>query len=509
MRKGKSVIGKQLLSLADGSTLDSVKDVILGTHNDRVVGLLVGEAGLLSASTIVPFEEVTSFGKDAIVVKTQASVMPATALSGMKAIVDRDESLLGTKVFTESGDEQGKISDVYFDELSGTILGMEVSGGAVSDVTNGLRYLPVEEIVRVGRDAVYVQPEAAENLASQKGGLSGALADTGAKAKGAMGGVADKASGVADKAKGAAGDTSQDAQSQAAEAKPEERLIGKRSGRDVEDDRGSVIVPAGRRISADDVERARAANKVPALTAAAGVGEAGVAAEGVKDALGGVGDGAVGLWDKFTRKIGEVTDASGQRVDEEQTKRRLAQIEDAVGRPVTKVILDLEDTVVLDLGDIITHAAIQRAHEAGGLDSLLDSVYKGEVTFERDEMRAERPGQANLENASVPGISAPLVEELRTKVDTAEEERQRQSGEKKQQAEADRKQRETEHETRRQEREQASTERQADAEAGKAEAEAAKAARSGNGAGEAPKTTVEPVPAEPVRGPMADVRPGG
>ena len=136
----------------------------------------------------------------------------------------------------------------------------------------------------------------------------------------------------------------------------------------------------------------------PDLTAAVGLGEAGLAAASAKDALGAAGDNAAGLWDKFTRKVGEMTDAAGQRVDHEQTKRRLDQIEDAVGRPVTKVFLDLEDRVILDLGDLITHAAVQRAHDAGALDSLLGSVYKGEVAFQRDEMRAEKPGEATLED---------------------------------------------------------------------------------------------------------------
>ena len=183
------------------------------------------------------------------------------------------------------------------------------------------------------------------------------------------------------------------------------------------------------------------------------MGEAGLAAAGAKDALGTAGDNAASLWDKFTRKVGEMTDAAGQRVDHEQTKRRLDQIEDAVGRPVTKVFLDLEDRVILDLGDLITHAAIQRAHDAGSLDTLLGSVYKGEVAFERDEMRAEKPGAAALEEASKPGISAPVVDELRSKVDDAERQREEEAEVKKAQAEEDRKAREKERAKRGRERE--------------------------------------------------------
>ena len=100
--------------------------------------------------------------------------------------------------------------------------------------------------------------------------------------------------------------------------------------------------------------------------------------------------------------------------------------------------------MILDLGDLITHAAVQRAHEAGSLDSLLGSVYKGEVAFQRDEMRAEKPGEATLEVASGPGISAPVVEELRSKVDETERQREEEAEAKKAQAEQDRETREKE-----------------------------------------------------------------
>ena len=239
-------------------------------------------------------------------------------------------------------------------------------------------------------------------------------------------------------------------------AKPEDALLGKRTGKDVEDDNGAVVVPAGRRVTSADIEAARAADKLGDLTTAVGLGEAGLAAAGAKDALGEVGDNAASLWDKFTRKVGEMTDAGGParrpRTDQASSERDRGR-----RRPAGhQGFLDLEDSVILDLGDLITHAAVQRAHDAGSLDKLHSSVYKGEVAFERDEMRAEKPGEANLEQASTPGISAPVVEELRIKVDETERQREEEAEAKKAQADEDR-------ETREKQRGQRSRERKSDA----------------------------------------------
>ena len=89
MRKGKSVIGKPILSLADGARLQTVKDVILGANNDSVVGLLADEGGFLASSLVVPIEEVSSFGRDAVVVARRESVIPAKEAPGIASIVAR------------------------------------------------------------------------------------------------------------------------------------------------------------------------------------------------------------------------------------------------------------------------------------------------------------------------------------------------------------------------------------------------------------------------------------
>ena len=63
-----------------------------------VVGLLADEGGFLASSLVVPIEEVSSFGRDAVVVARRESVIPAKEAPGMASIVARHQSLLGTRV---------------------------------------------------------------------------------------------------------------------------------------------------------------------------------------------------------------------------------------------------------------------------------------------------------------------------------------------------------------------------------------------------------------------------
>ncbi len=443
MRKGKSIIGKDVLSLEDGSRVRQVTDVIVDPTGQRLVALVVDEGGLMSSARVVPIEEISSFGKDAVVIRSVASIMSTNDHAELRAVVDQDDKILGKKVFTTEGDAQGTVSDIYFDEMTGNVQGYELSNGLLGDAAKGTSYLATDEITTIGADVIYVRPHVADILEGQVGGLQGAVKGAGEKLGEAKTTVAAKVGDARSQAGQAAG---------GATSSSTDALVGKRTGSDVEADNGAVIVPRGRRVRAEDVEAARAAGRLPQLSAAVAAAAAQDAGAKAGDALGSAGDSAANLWDRFTAKLGEMTDATGKRVDEEQTKRRLSQIADAIGRPVTKVILDRQDNVILNLGDIITHQAVQRAHDSGGLDSLLESVYKADVQFTKEEMRApaEVDAEATVEKATG---GATVVDELEGKVEAAERERQAEQERKRVEAESQRDQRKGERDTRRRERE--------------------------------------------------------
>ncbi|WDD30631.1 PRC-barrel domain-containing protein [Nostoc sp. UHCC 0926] len=75
---------------------------------------------------------------------------------------------------------------------------------------------------------------------------------------------------------------------------------------------------------------------------------------------------------------------------------RKQRIELALGRPVTRVILDPEDNVILNVGELITHSAVRQAEESGVLNILLSSVYIKEPEISDQELRAQKHGMAAL-----------------------------------------------------------------------------------------------------------------
>lgn len=480
MRKGKNVVGQSVVSHIDGRRLESVKDVLLGETNDGIVALLVDEGGLLSSSRVVPIESVESFGRDAVVISGSDAVVSASADPEVKAIVNRKEKLLGKRVLTSSGDLLGSISDMYFEERSGRILGFEVSGGILGDIARGTSYLAVEEIENMGPDVIFVRPEVGDGLAGQVGGVQGALQDTGAKLR--EGG---------EKLREGMATAGQQAQAGLSEREPERALVGKRSGSDVTDESGSIIVAHGQRIRAEHVDWARDTNNVAVLTQAAAAGEARETGDRASAGIEAAGDNLGAMWDRFTNRMSQMRDEQGRQADENQVRQRLNVIADAIGRPVGKVILDRGDNVILDFGDIITHQAVQRAYDAGMLDTLLGSVYRAEFGLGLDQLRANQPASARVDQATG---GAQIVDELEQKVQQTEQEKAERAERQRQEAQAAADQREREREERARARQQADADRQREieevqAEAARAQADAATAADAG---GRVPEGTAAP-----------------
>ena len=254
---------------------------------------------------------------------------------------------------TDDGHSLGSISDLYFEDKSGQITGFEVSSGVFGNFARGTSFLAVEQIERLGPDIVFVRSDVGEQLEGQVGGVQGALQTAGDRLSQASSGAATSV------------------QSALNQSEPEKGLVGRRSGADITDEDGKVVVANGQRISPEHVEWAKKTDNVGLLTRAAATGEAQYAATRAGEALGQMGDSLGSMWDRFLQRVGEMNDDQGRQADAQLTASRVSLIIDAIGRPVTKVILDRSDNVILDFGDIITHQAVQQAFEAGMLDTLL------------------------------------------------------------------------------------------------------------------------------------------
>jgi uncharacterized protein YrrD len=183
-----------------------------------------------------------------------------------------------------------------------------------------------------------------------------------------------------------------------------EQAQGRRVNQMVATAEGYIIAAQGQIVTAQVIDRAKLNHQESALLDAVGLSAQGAVqskasrlattgGDRIKSSTAIAGEqiqtGAANLWDKVKETASNLQERSGEAIEEQRIKG-------ALGRPTTRVILDRQDEVILNVGELITHKAIEQARSANLLDVLLDSVYTETPKLSLEELRAPEPGKSAL-----------------------------------------------------------------------------------------------------------------
>jgi uncharacterized protein YrrD len=385
MRKGSDIIGKPVVAYDTGERFERILDLVFDPSAGRLLGFVVSESGLFGPARVLPLPEVHAIGPDAVIVPAKGVIVRADQLPEIKHILDRNNALKGKQLITTEGRHLGTLADLYFDERSGAIEGYEISGGPFASADTGRSFVPAPHAQTIGRDVVFVPPETAGLMEEQVGGVEGAVLGT------SLGAQEAAAAGEQPR------DTNRTTQQFFVDSLTDqtaEQARGRRARQMIRTDSGVVVAAPGQIVTAAVLDRARMYGKERELLDATGL-SAGATARAATDGARETASArasmrAVGAWERFRRQLGAFQDRTER---ESQAKA----IKEALGRPVTRVVLDRQDSVILNVGDLITHHAVERARAEGVLDILLSSVYRKAPDLTWQDVALPRAGGESLE----------------------------------------------------------------------------------------------------------------
>lgn len=395
-KRAREIIGLPVVTMNRGTKIYDVEDMVIDPERGQVLALVVQEAAWFHSARALPFGRINVIGHDAVVIPDGRAVIDVNRDPVLKRLYNR-HIVRGLRVLTDDGRRLGTVSDMTLDSKTGEIKGYYVSLGFGLTVGQGTRWLPAERIVSVGQRVMFVPADVAELFEQQSGGISGALDKTGDKLRSAGARLNTQLEQIGTQVR------------QTVPARVSGTLVGRTAHQVVRDREGNALVLAGDTITQETVDAARAAGRMPQLVLSAGAGP-------TQSSLGSLGDQAAqslrdipnearALWNQLTGGYNSKVNMADERAVDRRVK-------DALGRPVTRVILDGNDNIILNTGDIVTNHAIQAARAAGVLDILVDSVYTARPKLSLEDMKASRSGDASLEHVSgqplAPEPAAPL-----------------------------------------------------------------------------------------------------
>jgi uncharacterized protein YrrD len=485
MRKGSDIIGKPIVAYDTGEKVGRVRDLIFDQERNYLVALLVQEGGFMSDAKVLSLAEIKSIGMDAAIVGGADKIVPAKSDPNIAKILARNNIMNGTHIMTVSGQDLGRMVDLYFDETTGAIEGYEVSGGIFADAYSGRSFVPAVQTLRIGQDYAFVPGMVADLMEEQVGGIKAAIQDTSGRVQSAAqkaGGQISEVSrhtttqianaivdpvsqrqfvlgrktesdvlrpdgsvfietnkvvtmkdvntaehlGILDRLyRATGGNLTQDAKQRAQELGKDvsskasgvaqnlaqkanaatahytiDQALGRRATTAVGTRNGLIVAAPGQIVTEQTISRAQAYRLEEALLRSVGLSTTTAAKSSASDAVNAASSqiGFTGdrVHNGFAQSL-EWAKQTGEKLRSQTTQVLVEQqIKGALGRPATRVILDRQDRVILNAGELITHKSIEDARRAEMLEVLLSSVYTKTPEFNEATLRAPEPGRASL-----------------------------------------------------------------------------------------------------------------
>lgn len=430
LRRNNILRGTRIMTV-NGRDLGTIVDLYFDDEKGVVEGYEVSGglfADAYSGRSFVPAPSTLKIGEDFAFVPAQTADMMEEQVGGIKGAVqsagDRVQETAqttGAKIQETAQTTGAKIQEFGQDTSDRIQLAAATAGDRLQDFGDAAseqaqiaagqaKIAAAEANIRIRNaaaaagDKIQELGDAATDQAQIAAGKAQvAAAEANLKARSAASATGDKLQALGNKAS--------DHFNNAVAGVGVESALGRRVQSFIRNDSGMIIAAPGQIVTQIVVERAKANRREQALLSAVGlstdsavrdqtqqyVDYAGTrlqsGAESLKAGAQSTGDqiqsGAQSLWEQLKSTANDLQERSTHAVTEQRIKG-------ALGRPVTRVILDQQDGVILNVGDLITHQAVKSARQADMLDALLSSVYVETPKLSLESLRAPHEGKAAL-----------------------------------------------------------------------------------------------------------------
>lgn len=165
LMRASKVIGLPVFTVNDGKKIIRVEDVMYDPFQNRIEALLASKGGWFMESRVILFTDLLGIGEDAALINSASMIKKVTEVSkNLEIIAKNDTYLTSTRIITEDGRELGRVSDIFFDTLTGRVEEFEVSQGTFRNWKEGKKKVKITDIVSIGKDATIVRVNKADLL---------------------------------------------------------------------------------------------------------------------------------------------------------------------------------------------------------------------------------------------------------------------------------------------------------------------------------------------------------
>ncbi len=171
MRKSKQFLGMPVISLEEGQQVGSIRGLVVNPAFKNVAALIIEQKGWFREQKFIPFSKVHNIGDDAVTIDRVSRAEKGVSMPEILKLIKERVNVVGSRLVTENGTVLGVVDEYYVDLQTGDIVGLEFSGGTVSNLMKGSAFLDIDYVRTLGSAVIVCSDSSLDTMVKMDGGL--------------------------------------------------------------------------------------------------------------------------------------------------------------------------------------------------------------------------------------------------------------------------------------------------------------------------------------------------
>ena len=153
MKKSLEILGLPVISITEGRELGMSKSLLIDAKNGTVAAITIEDEDWYRGVKLLPYSSVIAIGSDAVTVTGSDKILTLEDAGDYESMLDANIKIIGTKAITMSRTIQGKVSEIFIGE-NGKIekCEIEAADGSLSEIT-------AEQVSIFGKQVTVIEAE--------------------------------------------------------------------------------------------------------------------------------------------------------------------------------------------------------------------------------------------------------------------------------------------------------------------------------------------------------------
>lgn len=119
MKASKEIKGLRIISIADGTQVGVIKDLILNPKTGTLDFFIIDQPADYFGAKVIPFNDIIGLGEFAVTIPDPQVIQDVSQNLAAQELLKQDVAVIGTKVLTKKGSLIGEVQEYLVDEEKG------------------------------------------------------------------------------------------------------------------------------------------------------------------------------------------------------------------------------------------------------------------------------------------------------------------------------------------------------------------------------------------------------